>query len=719
MPAIPGLSRAQAARSFAKLGEVEAWSVVSSRPVKLGDIATLTTSQSQTSRVGEVAPFDLVAVRLVYANWMNAFGSAEHPNYNAYRVRAAIHKAGLSAPARGVSDPVVPVLFARREFGLAAAGQLLVSDPTPVSIKAGERWFHETYADTYTGTAPAAPTLALAAGTGLAIANYSFAITFVYPDGSETPPSPEATIATTSGQQAVVVTPPAAVAGFIGWRMYVGGAGASGGIKYEFPTNPMAPFGVSQTLSTSYTPSALFRSVRTTAQIGLPLGRGTLAAAGENTVSGRDYVTTPVVWAGQDSYSGVLTPIFVLGVAADGRVHPSVAIGGDSIAAGTGDDGFGAALGGPTFRACSGQTGQIPFDATKTPKVGFMTLAQGGETVASFATPAGGSRRRAAAEFATTWVDNYGTNDTGAGAAAILANILSYFADIAGRKKYFRLTIDPKTSSTDGFKTVANQTIASTDAEADRRQINNVIKSTTGAVAVTDEALFRSAGTAVPADNLYSGGNGAATKFFPNHPFRTGTEVVKVAGVTKALTTDYTYRGTATIDGVTYASGITFLSAPANAAAVTMTYTKVAGFGSRAGFTGFFDTATEVEVNGAGVKTANGGFWAPAKAGVGVAGTATANAATVLTDSSKAWVVDQWRGMAVRITADATTPASVGQSNGIRTNTATALNLSSSWTVTPSATASYEIYQQYVLDGVHGSSTAQREKSLIIDTTKF
>jgi len=711
-------AKADAKKKYLPLSQNRAWSIVSSRPVKLGLAATTATYVSQTTRISEVAPFDIVELRLIYANWQNAFGSAESPNYCAFRVKAAVHRAGASAPNRAQADPVYPATFGGKEFGLCPGGQILMSDPISVSIKKGERYWHESYGDIYLPAAPAAPTLTATAGGSLASGTtYYFQITYVFADGAESLPSAEASVTPSGSNLTVTVTSPTAANGAVGYRVYFGTS--SGAVKYESPNTPMAPIGTNTAVNATFVTNALNRLTRPQANLGLPLGKGFLENAGENAVQNKDYVVNPVDWTGQRSNSSYFQPIGVLGLAADGRQHSSVVLIGDSIQAGTGDNGFGGQLGGSGFRACANQTAQIPYDATKTPNVGFLSLAQGGETVGSFATAAGGTRRRQIMELGTTIYDNYGTNDLGSGAAPIYANILSYFNTIAGRKKYFRATIDPKTTSTDAFKTVTNQTINGTDAEADRRALNNIIKSTTGAVAVAAEAMFRSptSGTATPATDMYSGGDGSAVKFFTAHPFLQGTEVVKVNGATKAVGTDYTYRGASSIDGGTYASGITFTSAPANAATVTISYTKVAGFGSRSGFSGYFDTATEVEVNGAGAKTANGGFWPAAIGGISASGTATSTTSGTLVDTSQAWTTDQWRGLAVRITADSGTPAAVGTVAAIDTNTANTLTCS--WSVTPSATASYEIFQPYVIDGVHGMATAQRAKSLVIDTSRF
>lgn len=68
-------------------------------------------------------------------------------------------------------------------------------------------------------------------------------------------------------------------------------------------------------------------------------------------------------------------------------------------------------------------------------------------------------------------------------------------------------------------------------------------------------------------------------------------------------------------------------------------------------------------------------------------GTATAGAATTLTNSAKAWTVNQWTNYQVRITGG----TGRGQTRTIASNTATVLTVSAAWTTNPDATSVYAI----------------------------
>lgn len=68
-------------------------------------------------------------------------------------------------------------------------------------------------------------------------------------------------------------------------------------------------------------------------------------------------------------------------------------------------------------------------------------------------------------------------------------------------------------------------------------------------------------------------------------------------------------------------------------------------------------------------------------------GTATAGAASTLTNGAKAWTTNQWTNYEIRITGG----TGVGQYRTIASNTGTVITVSSAWTTVPDATSTYEI----------------------------
>jgi hypothetical protein len=68
-------------------------------------------------------------------------------------------------------------------------------------------------------------------------------------------------------------------------------------------------------------------------------------------------------------------------------------------------------------------------------------------------------------------------------------------------------------------------------------------------------------------------------------------------------------------------------------------------------------------------------------------GTASAGAATTLTNGAKTWTVNQWTNYQLRITGG----TGIGQVRSIASNTGTVITVSAAWTTTPDATSTYAI----------------------------
>jgi len=112
--------------------------------------------------------------------------------------------------------------------------------------------------------------------------------------------------------------------------------------------------------------------------------------------------------------------------------------------------------------------------------------------------------------------------------------------------------------------------------------------------------------------------------------------------------------------------------------------------GASAGFT-VYDVATNVWT----ARTAVGVTWGtegslistPGSLDTFESGTATAGASTTLTNSTKAWLTNQWTNSQIRITAG----TGVGQIRSISSNTGTVITVGSAWAVNPDATSEYSI----------------------------
>jgi len=112
--------------------------------------------------------------------------------------------------------------------------------------------------------------------------------------------------------------------------------------------------------------------------------------------------------------------------------------------------------------------------------------------------------------------------------------------------------------------------------------------------------------------------------------------------------------------------------------------------GASAGF-GVYDLATNAWTS----RAATGLTWGTdgqlcstlSSAGAFASGTASAGAASTLTDGAKAWLTNQWANAQIRITAG----TGVGQIRTVASNTGTVLTVSAAWTVNPDATSVYAI----------------------------
>ncbi len=713
------------------------WSIVSSRPAPA--FGTVDAANSSCwSRTEIVAPYALVAVKGVFFGWQSISGSGELGLYNDVRIQCAFRKQG-AAINRGYTDPGVRAPFKGDLVAWLSSSQKLETDPTYLNIAASERFFAETYLDANIGAGPSAPTLTATTGGSLGAATYYVSVCYVYPNGGRSLMSTVGSCVVSGGNNAVNVTAPAAVAGAIGYRVYFS-ATSSGSILYEASNFAVIPLGTdfkvaAVTNTSSGAPaggnsSQAYGIVRSGNQgIFTNGGVGGYTDAGSNNsgeayVAGRDYLSVPYSSNGSNGVSAV-APNLVLGMASDGQYHPSVIVIGDSIAAGTGDKGFGyAGTGGFLGRALMGQTG-LYYALGQTPTVGWATLACGGETQAQFANFNTGGKRWSVLGYATSVIDEYGANDiynAVTGAAGWYVNAQTIYNICAGLKVwYFRTTIIPFVASSDGYQTVANQSIPSSGhtvaEEALRRQVNNLIVTSTGAVAVSAETPFRAQSTATPSTNFFSGGDGTTTAFYPSYPFLQGSETVVVNGATLvqgAGAGKYTYINTTTVNGQSYADGVLCGTAPGNAQTVTIAYTKLPScpsFGAYWG--GYFDSATQIEVNAAGAQTRNGG-WLKAGTASSDSGTfSSVSNSSRVNDTTKTWTQDQWRGYSIYITGG----TGAGQSSCIQYNTATSITCLA-FTTLPDATSTYILYKSVNCgDAVHPSSYGHQLMAQGIDVS--
>lgn len=146
---------------------------------------------------------------------------------------------------------------------------------------------------------------------------------------------------------------------------------------------------------------------------------------------------------------------------------PVVGIVGDSLAQGTGDGGTTTDRPGINVTNPQSGSGGYIWHALTAAGIPSFNAASASDLVAQFVLPADRFRRLAFMRDATSIICEYGRNDVtnGQTLAQIQANLLtawSLFSNVGLR--VFQTTITPKTTSSDLFQTVANQTSGSNES---------------------------------------------------------------------------------------------------------------------------------------------------------------------------------------------------------------------------------------------------------------
>jgi len=211
-----------------------------------------------------------------------------------------------------------------------------------------------------------------------------------------------------------------------------------------------------------------------------PRGYETSYSDGEGSYTGGDRCDSSTVTASQ--VTSAPSPYCVYGLPDAGRNVKSVIISGDSIAAGA-------------HNAYSGE-GYVPtalggyFAGTWT----MINIAKSSETTTNFLTTQR-LRRITFAAGADVFITNYGTNDFGTNTlATIKTNLIDIWSAAKARGcRVYQITIIPKSSSSDGWITVANQSIGNASNESDRIALNAWLRAPASAGA-GNSALYDAGG---------------------------------------------------------------------------------------------------------------------------------------------------------------------------------------------------------------------------------
>jgi hypothetical protein len=193
------------------------------------------------------------------------------------------------------------------------------------------------------------------------------------------------------------------------------------------------------------------------------IARGSTGSWGANTGEGAGVADNVLTGTVSNNVSSAYSASLILGRTVDGTIAFSISIIGDSKAVATDDEGFGPNAGGWAYRSCIDWPG------------GNHAIA--GEKLRDTLTPTGFLSRLELTKYATHILDEYLTNDVGAGdsVAVMKANTLASALRFMRRgQNYIKATVPPLTDSTNGWFDVAGQTVRA--YESNRQLINSWLR---------------------------------------------------------------------------------------------------------------------------------------------------------------------------------------------------------------------------------------------------
>ena len=445
----------------------------------LGGQSTFTSPSAAveyTNRIMHRVTADASDIVFVYANFINNIAGQLNWNYNPVWV-------GCSAQAgSNVADTALEAYVGYTMDGAQIArvdpGAYAFFSIPNLSVTAGQYLWENTLSHAIMPAAPSAPTLSTtSAASGLpASTSYGVIITYVYADGTESATSANTSITTgATANNSITVTSPAVSGGAIGYRVYISGANATiTTTTYYAPpwfswTFPLGVNAVIVNPLSSNNKNIRFQAGWAAMPVG-GAGAGGTSQAGRGTAEGRNTgntlsdttknSTNNVNWYRAVAILGRVRPTLISAKAA---IPPTVGLIGDSVMSATGDHGF-VGVGGFGIRALRNMCSTV-YDPTISPLFGHTINAVGGDTLAQYAGTAGATRYERShhnlASLCSNVICEYGINDYAAGLTTAQANLLIIATWYLQRGiKFFQTTLTPKTLSTDGWISVANQSAA-------------------------------------------------------------------------------------------------------------------------------------------------------------------------------------------------------------------------------------------------------------------
>lgn len=438
----------------------------------------------RTYRTRHVAMADAKDIVLMYANYTVIIAlESINPNWNPMNIGASLQKQGTT-----VND-ITPAKFTCTFNGALKKTVdpmgYAFTDPTFFSVKKGEPFYIWSYRNAILPMAPPTPTASnsnVANGTLVSGSTYNVCVAYVMPDGSFGKTSDAVAVSVTNNS--ITVTSPPEVLGASGYVVYCSGRNANINGTYA-PATDWTAFGTNAVVVNEISNVSLRIRNRNgvtyvtggnggaggTNREGLDNGEGT--ALGDLTITNATDNNF-----GAQALANAYYPVAILGKSTE-QVR-SFALIGNSIQQGTGDGGYIYQSGGFATRAVNNQL-QPRYNPSTAPLFPYVRVPLGGEKAQQFADSLSSNKisrvRYMPTEFATDVICEYGTNDLSLGLTSMKNSILAIARFYTSRGIYFyQTTLVPKTTSTDQWRTVANQTI--TGEETTRLAFNAWIRDT-------------------------------------------------------------------------------------------------------------------------------------------------------------------------------------------------------------------------------------------------
>lgn len=716
------------------------WSLISSKPGEsqyqqsIGAGSTFLNTCRSIFYLPKGMTSGVTDIRIIFLNAIN-YNSVDYiPGPNILKIRASLWTTANSSTFLQASGdaPIANFTFGGSSTGICERGKQLAGEAHGVNLIQGQPYFlhcEQSCALVPALTAPVCTTSG--SGSGFSSGTFYVSITQHFADGSESIASAYSLGATPSSGQNIVVTSPTNPGnGSDGYRVFISTAGQSSTNYPAYDCNVgVVPYGTNATIITPPNTNYLgwLECVFASGSSASIIGGGTIF--GGTAVGGRangEGINTNVDVIGGTKVSNAsnggnaFMPNAILVASHQGN-WPSWAVQGDSIFDGTGDNGYGGSGGiGYMARAIVNQCSALQYSPTIIPTWGYVCVAVGGDSAKNFATNQGLSRSQLC-NLAVNVADDYGTNDLTFGSSSIVASLQTIAARHTGvGKNWYYTGILPRGgvgSANSAYTNLTDQVLVVGGlSEGIRRAVNNWAADAVASNAITGDNLFQVfAGSVGPTYNVYEGGNGTATQFITAYPFLEGSETITNGGnactysASPSGQNQYSYLLPTTINGQSYASGITFGMAPTNGNLIVGAYTKISGMVALLGpLTHYLNAPLAIEINGSGNPQTNGGFIAlsqtPVIGTIASPQSLSATSSTGFTDSTLTLTQDQYAGYCVAIVSDSVTPTAAGQVQCIATNTTAGVFTCGAWTVQPSTSAKYVILLSNMQTSTHPSS---------------